>query len=185
MRCRLLRLAAPLLLLAGCGDDAYYVTRSMPTSSADTWGTTARLFRGETAEVYELPAQPPAVDGPPARGPARAPGQRFPAFPLVAQGDPPARYDARQPAQPVGALDDAIVLAPVRPLARTPIAAWHPAAEAGVREPIGVRPVGAGEDGPRSQPGSGLDRIPAQPAGGWVEADVWSGSAVPPTAPLR
>lgn len=82
-----------LACLSGCGGDyLYYQTRYIPTSSEQSFSPSARWFRTEDREVYELPANPPALasvegqDDHRARVDCKPPGPTFKPQPLASYG---------------------------------------------------------------------------------------------------
>lgn len=184
-RRRLPLVLAPLLALAGCGDDAYYATRALPTSAADAYAAPARWTRSEAAEIYELPANPPTIDRDHRGTRCVQPGQKLPPVAMGGMYDEPHRGEPTIQAFAIGRMDDQPDAPPLRPLRGTAVAGWYLVQEPGAREPLGVRPVGGYDDRPESQRASNTDRIPARAAGGMGEADVWCGEGMPPTSPVK
>ena len=160
-----LSLLVPLLGLSGCADSVYYQTRYAPTSGEQAFGVGERWFWSEDDEVYELPANPPALaageegDEHRSRVDCRKPGQAFRAN-VVARGDGTEIHGHGEASRlTVARMDDSLPLAK-GPGPETPytVAGWHDEARYGTRERTGVAPVAAYDDRPRSTPGSGLDR---------------------------
>lgn len=184
-RRRLLPLVACVVALAGCGDDAYYATRALPTSASDSYAAPARWARSEAAEIYELPASTPAIDRDHRGTRCSQPGQKLPPMPVGGYYEEPRRGESTIPVFALGRMSDQPDAPPLRPLKGQAIAGWWQVDEAGAREPLGVRPVGNYDDRPESQRASNIDRIPPNTAGGMGEADVWCGPGMPPTSPVK
>lgn len=95
---RFLPLVPVLLALVACGEgrQSYYQTRTTPVSTADAYGTTAKMAWGDNSnQVYELPVPIPdqAGEAPP-RIDCTVPGPQFKSRPMVAWGMKPNRsYD--------------------------------------------------------------------------------------------
>ena len=178
---------AAILALAGCaGNDAIYSTRSMPTSAEDSYSGGARFLWTEDPEVYELPANPPAIDDHRPRLRGQAPGQRLKSNPVAGMSDPLPASSARGDVTAVATISDRPDPLPLPPLpGNAPLAAIHHETVPGPRESMGLIPLGGTEDRPASQQASGLDRLPIhERLGGVSETNVWSGDHIPPTSPL-
>jgi hypothetical protein len=180
--------AVAVLALAGCGDDAVYTSRSMPTSAEDSYSAGAKSFWSEDKEVYELPANPPAIDDlHRTRAACARPGQKMKPTTLAGVSDVrPAAMTRREPTLisgrsyqpdplPLAALPDTV-----------PVAGWHHESETGAREPLERLPLAGLENRPASQKSSGTDRRQhLEPLVGVGEADIYCGEGAPPTSPLR
>ena len=158
-----------LPLLSGCADSLYYQTRYVPNSSEGAFSLGDRLFWTEESEVYELPANPPALasnadDEHRQRIDCKRPGQAFKANQIGGGGLTEIRGQSSITNPRLAALSDDPGLprapGPGKPV---PIGGWHEEMPIGAREPAGLIPIGAFEDRPRSTPGSGIGRIPAKP----------------------
>jgi hypothetical protein len=177
---------APLLALAGCGGNAYYATRGMPTSAAEAYAAPARWTLPEEREIYELPANPPAIDRDHTGVKNRQPGQILPAQVMVGMADEPWSGVPTVESNRLARMDDVQGPPPLRPLkSLAEVSGWQQEQVPGAREPLGVPRVGTYQDAPASQPASGLDRIPPIVTGATGETDVWSGVGVPPTSPVK
>jgi hypothetical protein len=177
------------LVLGGCSgrNDAVYTTRQMPTSSEDAYASMAKRTWSEDNEVYELPAQPPAIDDlhrP--RAVCASPGQRM--KPITIGGVANPMYVNRGHSLPLNTgrmsdRPDPLPLIPLKPL--SPVAAFGYEEPIGAREPVQTLPVAAYDDRPRSQASSGVGRrLIDEALARTAEANVWCGEGVPPTSPV-
>ena len=155
-----------LPLLSGCANSLYYQTRYVPNSGAGAFSMADRMFWTEESEVYELPANPPALatdadDAHRQRVDCQRPGQAFKANLIGSGGLTEIRGSSYVSNPRLAVLDDD----PDLPRAPSPgkptlMGGWHDEMPAGAREPVGLIPVAAYDDRPRSIPGSGTDTIP-------------------------
>lgn len=180
---RAVLLALPLALV-GCGDPLYYQTRSVPEGGS-SHGFISSLFQREDAEVYELPARPPAIDRGDedthlSRDECRRPGQPFKPTPLVGVEDE-AQTVPGQPDQVVVARMDDQPESPrsTTPAPLQPMAGWREPVEVGARERIGVAPVGSCDTRPIPQPASGITTTPPRPLAAWGDDDRWCPTPAP------
>ena len=180
---------AVILTLAGCGsDDAVYTTRTMPTSSEDSYSQGAKSFWKEDKEVYELPAHPPAIDDlHRKRSACGRPGQRMKPTTLAGIADEVPASRSRAEPTLIGGRSYQLDPLPLQALPdRTPVAAWHYETVPGPREPLEQAKLAGYEDRPASQKSSGTDRRRDNEALiGVGEADVYCGPGAPPTSPIR
>lgn len=155
-----------LPLLSGCADSLYYQTRYVPNSSEGAFSLGDRMFWTEDSEVYELPANPPALatnadDEHRQRIDCKPPGQLFKANQVASGGltEIRGKSTVSNPQLAVLSDDPGLPRAP-GPGKPTSMGGWHDEMPIGAREPAGLTPVAAYEDRPRSTPGSGIDKIP-------------------------
>ena len=156
-----------LPLLSSCANSVYYQTRYVPTSSEGAFSLGDRLFWTEESEVYELPANPPALasnddDEHRSRVDCKPPGQPFKANQIGSGGLSEIRGKSSVSSYQLAVLseDPGLPRAP-GPGKPTPISGWHDEMLTGAREPAGLIPIAAYDDRPRSTPGSGINNIPA------------------------
>jgi len=180
---------AVILALAGCGgDDAVYTSRSMPTSSEDSYSQGAKSFWREDKEVYELPANPPAIDDlHRKRATCARPGQKMKPITLAGISDEVPASRSRAERTLVGGQSyqpDPLPLKALRD--STPVAAWHYETVPGPREPLERFKLAGTEDRPASQKSSGTDKRRENEALiGVGEADIYCGPGAPPAPPIR
>jgi hypothetical protein len=162
---RLLAPAAALFLLAGCADSIYYQTRYAPTSSSGSFSIGERMFRTEDKEVYELPANPPALateqeDGHRSRIDCRRPGQAFKPNPIAGIEGDEIRGNPDGSVTPIARMSNDLELAKSPgPGAPQPLAGWQDEGRYGARERRDPPKVGGMEDRPASVSGSGTKVI--------------------------
>jgi hypothetical protein len=162
---RLLAPAAALVLLAGCADSIYYQTRYAPTSSSGSFSLGERMFRTEDKEVYELPANPPALsteteDGHRSRVECRRPGQAFKSDPIAGVEGDEIHGNPDGSVTKIAVMSNDLELAKSPgPDAPQPLAGWHDEERYGTRERRDPPKVGAFEDRAQSVPGSGTKVI--------------------------
>ncbi|MCS6970684.1 MAG: hypothetical protein RMM29_01120 [Planctomycetota bacterium] len=147
---RLCALAAAVLILAGC--DPAVQARQPPTSVDQAFGPFAWRSPDVPRQVYELPAERPALDPRDAQPrTCRRPGPRFPPSPLVG-----LRADEQtmhyQPAIPLVGWQEPPLPAPP-PLPGGRLFGWREEAPPGPKEPIATR-----SEPLRLQPGRSLSR---------------------------
>lgn len=152
-----------LLLLAGCGDSTmYYQTRYIP-SADESFTTAGRLGYSADDEVYELPAQPPTVDGEHRkRVDCAVPGQKFKPQAKVAFA--PEEVRGNGPTEgPVVVAEDARMhpVGPDRSLKDVPVAKTENQPFEGVNPTKHEIIATAVTDArPHSATGAGTERIP-------------------------
>ncbi len=162
---RLLAPAAALFLLAGCADSIYYQTRYAPTSSSGSFSIGERMFRTEDNEVYELPANPPALataqeDSHRSRVDCRRPGQAFKSNPIAGIDGDEIHGNPDGSVTPIARMSNDLELAKSPgPGAPQPLAGWQDEGRYGARERRDPPKVGGAEDRPASVPGSGTTVI--------------------------
>jgi hypothetical protein len=154
-----------LPLLSGCADSLYYQTRYVPSSSEGAFSAGDRMFWTEESEVYELPANPPALasnedDEHRQRVDCKPPGQQFKSNQVGSGGltEIRGRSVVTNPQLAVMSNDLGLPRAP-GPGKPTQMAGWHDEMPIGAREPAGILKVAGYEDRPKSTPGSGIDTI--------------------------
>jgi hypothetical protein len=149
------------LTLAGCGDMAYQ-TRYIPVSAESVYSPAERATWSGDREVYELPANPPAIDElHRQRIDCATPGQRFKPPPMAGIEDSHRHKETADPSLVARLNDDPEPGSPWGPQKDYPVAAWYEAEQRGAREQIGLVPVGVGDTGPWPFRGSGTETIPA------------------------
>jgi hypothetical protein len=158
-------MALPLILgLTGCGD-IYYQTRYIPLSAESVYTGTEQAFWTGDREVYELPANPPAIDDlHRERVDCKRPGQSFKPQRIVGTYDPDQRYAGPGENTVVGGLD--LGPTPSRAPAvmkKPPVAALGDDYGNGAREGVGVTPVWGVEHDPQPFRGSGTNLNPVRP----------------------
>ncbi len=160
-------LSAMLLAVTGCGD-MYYQTRYIPVSADDSFSLHERMTWSGDKEVYELPANPPAIDTlHRQRVDCKTPGQKFKGQTMLGIQDPGLHPETADVVA-VGALDKGPFPGAAYPPQKDyPVGVPGDPIERGAREPIGLIPVGDGERGPFPFRGSGTETIPAQPVGAY------------------
>ncbi len=176
-----------VVVLGGCADNVYYQTRYVPSEGGAFSGMDG-MFRREDPEVYELPANPPALasdDEDRAHRPrvdCRAPGVRFKARRVAGSGEPEAESRSTNEGLVVARLSDdpAAVVSP-RPDPRPAIVGIHEEYRYGAPESRGPIPVAGTEDRPVSMRATGIDRRPARPIAAIGDRDDWC----PPTTPVE
>ena len=166
----LLAMLAPVLLLAGgCADSVYHQTRYVPSAGEDAYSFSERLFWTEDAEVYETPANPPALasgedDGHRSRIDCRKPGQAFKSGPVAAGGGTEINGHGLAEGPTLARMEDEPLHGRgLPPDAPQRVADWHDAGTTGARERPGLIPVANYDGRPRSQPASGIDRRQTEP----------------------
>lgn len=149
------------LALTGCGDRserAYYRSRYIPENVEDTYSPVKRgMWRGDP-EVYELPSQPPALDGVHyERVNCDLPGPRFKAQTMAALGD-----EAPASSAPEVTIAGAMDSRPVPLGALDPLPGYRAGGQRGP-EPMGVykttlpvQDAGGFDSRPRIYPGEGV-----------------------------
>ncbi len=150
-----------LVALGGCGD-IYYQTRYIPQSAESVYSGTEQAFWTGDREVYELPANPPAIDElHRARVDCKRPGQSFKSQTMVGLTDPDRRYDGTGDAILVGALDGGPAPAhgPLT-IPKTAVSAMGDDYGSGARPGIGAIPVAASDHDPVPFRGSGTNLAP-------------------------
>jgi hypothetical protein len=146
---------APTLLLAGCGD-MYYQTRYIPVSAESVYSPSEQLTWTGDKQVYELPANPPALDElHRTRIDCKPPGQAFKPIAVVGIKDSERHREVGQPALVGGINSDPEPGLPFGPGKRLPVAAWMDADPQGARDRIGLIPVAGSDTGPFPFRGSG------------------------------
>jgi hypothetical protein len=179
---RLAPLVLPALVLCcltGCANSVYYQSRYAPTSSSQSFGVGERIFWTEDKEVYELPANPPAIstdeeDEHRSRRDCLQPGQNFKAPQVASGGGTEIRGLGGANGPKVAAMADesGIHKAP-GPGPAVAIAGWEDEARYGTRERTFLVPV-AGNQGPiTAAPGSGINRIPPNRVAGIGDDTGW------------
>ena len=168
-----------LLLTGGCADNVYYQTRYAPTSGEDTYSFSERLFQSEDREVYETPANPPALasgedDDHRSRVDCRKPGQDFKAGRVAAGGGTEIHGHGQSDGPPVARMEDEPLLGR-GPGPDTPpkMADWHDAGTPGARERPGLVPVANYDTRPTSQVASGIGMRQAELLAGTREDATW------------
>lgn len=163
----LLTLSALLLGLAGCGD-MYYQTRYIPVSSEDAFSMHERVTWSGDKEVYELPANPPAIDTlHRERVDCKTPGQKFKGQAMLGIYQP-AMHGETGEIVAVGGLDKGPHPGnPFPPQKDYPVGVQGDAIDRGAREPIGLIPVGGADRGPYPFRGSGTDTIGSDAMGAY------------------
>jgi hypothetical protein len=153
-----------VLGLAGCGD-VYYQTRYIPPSVDDVYSTSERMTWSGDRQVYELPANPPAIDDlHRQRVDCKRPGQEFKPVAMVGLADATARYQGPPDGMIVGGINDGPLPGnALPPMKGLPLAAWGDDRGMGARENIGVNPIGDSDHGPFPFRGSGTTTIPPNP----------------------
>jgi hypothetical protein len=161
--------SAPILLpalavaLCGCGNMAYQ-TRYIPVSAESVYSPAEQMTWSGDKEVYELPANPPAIDeAHRARVDCRTPGQKFKPVAVAGIEDRQKNKELADPSLIARLNDDPEPGSPFGPQKDYPVAAYYDAEQRGAREPIGLVPVGVGDQGPFPFRGSGTLTIPASP----------------------
>jgi hypothetical protein len=161
------------LTLAGCGNNTiYYQTRYVPTSSDEAFSPASQLAWSGDREVYELPAEPPAVDEDRPRIDCKQPAEVFKGQQIVGLTDnAPAYPDPNPPIALARSGDEppSSALQPVKPL---DLARFGDEDIVGAREPIGHPKVGITDPGPFPVVSSGKENPPLDLAK-TRDADDW------------
>jgi hypothetical protein len=152
-----------LLLLAGCGDSTmYYQTRYIPNSD-ESFTTVGRLGYSADDEVFELPAQPPTLDGVHRkRADCAVPGQKFKPQAKVAYAPQEVHGNGPADGPPVGAEDARMhPVGPDKLLKDVPVAKIENQPFEGLNQTRReVITTGIGDSRPHSTTGAGTDRNP-------------------------
>ncbi len=186
---RPLTVGGSLLMLAialgGCADNAYYQSRSMPTSSEESFGFGERLFWRGDKEVYELPARPPAREQNEdethrSRVDCQPPGQHFLPVTIASIHDEKPGHIQAPVSGPIGGYDDR----PRIPADRTPgkassLVAWEEVHQVGAREPLPQQGIGGYDDRQQSQRASGSQNMPATKISALGEPEGWCAPVKP------
>jgi hypothetical protein len=155
-----------LLLIAGCGDSTmYYQTRYIP-SSDESFTTIGRLGYSADDDVYELPAQPPTLDGEHRkRADCAVPGQKFKPQAKVAYAPQEVRSNGPSDG-PVVAVEDARMhpVGPDKGLKDVPVAKIENQPFEGLNQTRHeIITPGITDYRPHSTTGAGTDRNPTIP----------------------
>jgi hypothetical protein len=152
--------AAAVALLAGCGDSmAYYQTRYIP-SSGDEYSAASQLSWQGDREVYELPAEPPAVDESRPRVACKEPGEVFKGQGIIGLTDNAPPYPDPNPPIALARSGDESPAGALPPVKAVPVADWGELERVGAREPIGPTQVSATDQGPYPFEASGKNVEP-------------------------
>ena len=153
--------AAATALLSGCGDSmVYYQSRYVPASSDEAFSPASQLSWQGDHEVYELPAEPPAVDESRPRVDCKQPAEVFKGQGMVGlTDDAPPYHDPNPPIRLANQGDDEMVAA-LPPVKATPVAKFGEMETVGAREPVGPTPVGGSAKGPFPFEASGKNNEP-------------------------
>lgn len=154
-----------VLSLTGCGD-LYYQTRYIPVSADAAYSVAERSTWSGDREVYELPANPPAIGAEHReRRPCLPPEQRFKPTAMLGIYDETHQHE-QGPVTPMAAYGEAKGLPP-KPMAAYPISGWYTAKVPGAKEPVGLIPVGVSAKGPYPFGASGRDRSDPPTMAAW------------------
>lgn len=155
-------LIAALAALTGCGDTLYYQTRYIPQSADAVYSPAEQMSWTGDKEAYELPSQPPAIDGDgePRHNCAR-PYQKFKSDPTIGYKAEEVHGSRTNESIAVGGTNEM-----VRPDGPT-TALKRPAMYAtdnrpyqpGMTAPAYVNPTGELDTRPRSTTGAGTNQI--------------------------
>lgn len=188
MRLALVPVALAVLALSGCANSVYYQTRYAPTSSEQSFGFGERLFWSEDKEVYELPANPPAIatddeDLHRSRVECREPGQQFKPGQVATGGGTEVHGTSLVDGPTVGTMGDDTTPRSPRPERPQPISGWHDEPRYGTRETRDpVKVVGPNLTPISAAPGSRIDKIAPNPISTIGDDTGW---CPPATAPVR
>lgn len=187
----------PLLILAGCavavlagcgsdrGERAYYRSRYVPERVDESYtGIQRAQWRGD-AEVFELPSQPPALNGEHyTRINCEKPGPQFKSQPIVAYSDE-VRGNTRLDVAHIGGMDTRPVpVGALDPLPGYRTHGMHDGAPRGVYDTTQpVQTLGDWDRRPRVIPGEGVDSRADVPMGAqrdMAKDDYCLSDALPP-----
>lgn len=165
---RALAVLAAALILAGC--DPAVQARRPPTSVDEAFGPF--VWRREARQVYELPAERPALDPLDARPrDCRPPGPQFKPQPLVGIYEPRRVERRREPLALVGWQEPAPSGPPPLPPLR--LHGWYDEPSPGAKEPIATR-----LDPLRLEPGRSVYRAEPIPLAAYRRDEViWCNEA--------
>jgi len=153
--------ALAMLMMTGCGDSTvYYQTRYVPTSSDEAFSPASQLGWSGDREVYELPAEPPAVDEDRPRIDCKQPAEVFKGPTIVGLTDSAPAYPDPNPPIALARTGDEELQAGLPPVKVLPIAKFGDPDVVGAREPVGVPPVASTDHGPFPVVSSGKNNPP-------------------------
>jgi hypothetical protein len=153
---KLLVVIPVLLALGGCGDE-YYQTRYIPPSSDACFSLSARATWYGDRQVYELPADPPAIGTDHPRRDCLPPGQVLPGPTIAGLEYGTSHQEVGEVVAISGTSEPPLAALP--PLKNAAIYGWEEAREQGAHEPIGLIPVGNSYLGPNPYRGQGTDTV--------------------------
>jgi len=134
-----------VLALAGCGDE-YYQTRYIPPSSDASFTLASRATWYGDKQVYELPADPPAVGIDRPRKDCIPPGGVIPDPPIVGVRDAEGHFETGEVVTIAGTYEEPEHSLP--PLKEAPIYAYDDPHPPGPIEPTGAIPVAGTQQPP-------------------------------------
>lgn len=167
--------------VGGCADNAYYQTRSMPTSSEESYGAGERLFWKEDAQVYDLPSHPPALEANDAdadddhrqRIDCAQPGPKFQSQRVAAGNGTEIHGKSSVDNLKVAAMREDRTGVGLPPGPATQIGGTHGERELGAHDDRPQDPVAGSDTRPKSVHGEGIDRRPATPLSSMRDEEGW------------